>query len=466
MVLFTSERSGLPQILGFKMNTRELVQLTQEPTGARRPALAPDGTLFCATILWDGWAVVRAQPAALPAAPPRPRPELGRDTITTTSVQASGYRPWPSLLPHFWIPGWDDEGSAGRFAGPQIGGVDAIGRTAYYAWIGIAPANGRIEGALDVVHRRWKAAELSLSLQQTWEPAAGRVIVRSGARVDTVPATFGVRKQTARMGPSFLWRRWRASASASLQGEYERQKLEVDLPEPPPLTQPYSGSGGVLVTATAAYLSRPALAISPENGGALGALYRHRWETTASGWWDEWRGVGTLYLALSLPGFAHWVLAGRAAAGIRGGPSAGGYDLGGTSGDPYSIITGYALGPGRRLFPLRGYPAVGTRYTRAAVSAVELRIPLLLLGKGVGKLPLGFDRVSLSAFGEAGGGWVPGQPAAPFGLRDAGGELVIDAGIPQDVRFRARIGAGVPLLAGLGVASGTARWYLAFGSAF
>ena len=223
---------------------------------------------------------------------------------------------------------------------------------------------------------------------------------------------------------------------------------------------------GPVVSVGAQHVSFPALAISPENGGAVGALYRYRWELDGSGWWSEVRGSASGYLALPLPGFAHWVLAVHGSAGVRSGPSADGYDLGGASGEPIEVVPGYVAGPGRRLFPLRGYPAVGTGFTRAATTAVELRVPLALVAKTLWKLPMGLDRVSLTAFGEAGGGWRAGEAADPFALRDVGGEVVVDAAIPQDIGFRVRVGVGVPLVSGLGVGSGDVRWYVAFGTAF
>ena len=42
----------------------------------------------------------------------------------------------------------------------------------------------------------------------------------------------------------------------------------------------------------------------------------------------------------------------------------------------------------------------------------------------------------------------------------------MDAGVPQDAPIRIRTGVAVPLVAGLGVAAGTARAYVAFGTAF
>jgi hypothetical protein len=288
--------------------------------------------------------------------------------------------------------------------------------------------------------------------------------------LDTVRVTYGELEQVATVGGTIRWRRWRSQVSARLGAELEADRLVVDRIDQGPaglrLSRDRFNFAGPVISVGAQHLSFPALAISPENGAAVGALYRYRWDLDTPGWWSEVRGSASGYIALPLPGFAHWVLAVHGSAGVRSGPSADGYDLGGASGEAIEVVPGYVVGSGRRLFPLRGYPAVGTGFTRAASSAVELRVPLALVAKAIWKLPMGLDRVSITAFGEAGGGWRIGDPARPFALRDAGAEVVVDAGMPQDIRFRVRAGVGVPLVAGLGAASGDAHWYLAFGTAF
>ncbi len=483
-LLFTSERSGLPQILSYKMNDGSLVQATDEPTGARQPAPVPDGSLFYATILWDGWAVVHAEPREIPAASPRPRVEPPRDTVTTPEIRATGYRPWPSLAPHFWLPTWHDVGTAGRFGGAATYGVDAIGRTAYFAQLAFAPKTRRLEGTIQLTHQRWKAFGLDASYVASWDSLLSRLgLLRTDSTTDTVRVTYGDVQQTVGIGGTIRWRRWRTALSARLGGEFEAERLVVDRVDVGPSgirpSKDHYNFAGVVASVAAQHASYPALSISPENGVAVGALYRYRRELGGSGWWTEARGGASGYVALPLPGFAHWVLAARAAAGIRSGPSADGYDLGGASGNPIQIVPGYVAGPGLRVFPLRGYPAVGTPFTRAATAAVELRVPLALVAKAVWKLPMGLDRLSVTGFAEGGRGWrvvppatnscavlVPGAELNACTLRDVGGELVLDAAIPQDISFRARIGVGVPLVSGLYASRGAARWYLAFGTAF
>ncbi|HLB38361.1 MAG TPA: hypothetical protein VJL31_17460 [Gemmatimonadales bacterium] len=485
-LVFASERSGLPQILAYKMNTRSLVQVTDEPTGARQPAPAPDGSLFYATILWDGWAVMHAQPSERAAPRPRPRPAFAQDTGAVAQSRSTGYRPWPSLAPRFWIPLWHDVGSAGRFAGAATYGADAIGRTSYFAQLAMAPATRRVQGSLSMSHQRWKAFRLDASYTASWDSLRSRrgLVLLPDSTVDTVRVTYGDLEQLATVGGTIRWRRWRSQLSARLGAELEADRLVVDRIDQGPaglrLSRDRFTFAGPVVSVAAHHLSFPALAISPENGAAMAALYRYRWDLDTPGWWSEGRGGASGYLALPFPGFAHWVLAVHGSAGVRGGPSADGYDLGGASGQAIEVVPGYQAGPGRRLFPLRGYPAVGTPFTRAAIGAIELRVPVALVAKAVWKLPMGVDRVSVTGFAEAGRGWrvqppggnpcavvlAAGEELNACALRDVGGEVVVDAAIPQDISFRARVGVGIPLTPGLYTRSGVARWYLAFGTAF
>jgi hypothetical protein len=160
------------------------------------------------------------------------------------------------------------------------------------------------------------------------------------------------------------------------------------------------------------------------------------------------------------------VIAGRVAGLVSGGPYSRLFAVGGESGSSVVVVPGLGFGAGFRDFGLRGYPPSGSRFTRAFVSTAEVRVPLFLIGKAIWRLPLALDRVSLAAFGEAGGGWTMATAAKPTQLRDAGAELVLDLGVGPDFPVRARVGGAEALTSGLGVNKGAWRSYVAIGSAF
>src|SRR6185503_11309781 len=113
----------------------------------------------------------------------------------------------------------------------------------------------------------------------------------------------------------------------------------------------------------------------------------------------------------------------------------------------------------------RGYPRDVARFTRAVTTVAELRIPLFLIGKAVGRLPLAVDKVSFTVFGEAGGGWRSETGShSVTRYRDVGGELVLDLGLNLDTPLRVRIGGAQALTAGLGAQRGDWRGYVALGS--
>lgn len=145
--------------------------------------------------------------------------------------------------------------------------------------------------------------------------------------------------------------------------------------------------------------------------------------------------------------------------------------MGGESSDIFTLVPGVSVGGGGREFPLRGYPRSTVGFTRVVVGAGELRVPLFLIAKGVPKLPLALDRVSLSLFGETGGGWGGAGPVNLTRFRDVGAELVTDWGVNYDTPLRVRGGVALGLTqwgltAGRALAPGAMRWYVALGSAF
>ncbi len=309
-------------------------------------------------------------------------------------------------------------------------------------------------------HARWRAWSVDLGVDQTWE-FAGYAADPTGV---TVPV--GVRERFARAGLTRQWRRWRSAVSGrvGLEAEQDAFAPDAESPEPPVFLNPWFG--GLVLSLSARHWRRQAFSISPEDGLAATVLYRRRWELGGGSWNDEWRGTLTGYLALPLPGFAHWVLAASARGATSGGPTPTRYALGGESSGRFEVVPGLELGGPRRTFPLRGYPANPERFTRVVVGAVELRVPVVLIGKGIWQLPVGVNTIALTAFAEAGGGWSAGEPSRVARYRDIGSELLVDLFVGYDVPVLVRGGAAVALASGLGTSAGDGRTYLAVGLAF
>lgn len=461
-IYFASEIEGLPQIYATAVSGG-LEKLTGEPAGAREPEPGK-GILYYSTMLADGYAVMvvrgptlrqpapRRSPPGTPPPPPAEPPPV--------AVREGPYSPWPGLVPTFWQPVGHKEGpSTGVFLGGATRGIDPLGRTEYSFGVAAAPSNGRWEIAFGLQHARWRAVTLDMGGHQIWD-FIGYATADDGSRVP-----LAERERLFRAGVTWRWRRWRSSVALRLGGEVEEETFVID--DPAPLSQDLARpwlAGGVL-TLDARYFRAPPLAISPEDGVALQGLYRRRWRLAGSGWSDELRGAVSGYGAVPLPGFAHWVVAARVSAGVMGGPFPSTFSVGGESGDPFGVAPGVGVGSGRRAFPLRGYPR-GGGFTRAFSATAELRVPLVLVAKGIWKLPLGIDRISMTPFVDVGRGWTAEQSADLARLRNVGAEAVFDLAVAHDIPLRLRVGAAVPLTDGLGVTRGDARWYLTAGPSF
>src|SRR5260370_1094046 len=109
-----------------------------EPRGAGAPAALADGTLLYAALAADGWQLRRAP--ALAAGPPMTFPApLPFVAAPAVPQRETGYAPWPSLRPHFWIPFFLDAGPSGRFGGALTAGGGRPGRVRHTAPGCVAP---------------------------------------------------------------------------------------------------------------------------------------------------------------------------------------------------------------------------------------------------------------------------------------------------------------------------------------
>jgi hypothetical protein len=279
--------------------------------------------------------------------------------------------------------------------------------------------------------------------------------------------------------------RVRTNASASLGAEVEYDDYRSD---PAPLFDGLTAASraryvaraypSIFASAAWSNAQRPTLAISPEDGIQVGLTVRRRWRADSASGTGSNSAVGTAaaYKSLDLPGFAHHVLAVRAAAGWADDKATNEFDAGGVSGDQLTIAPGVALGQGRRTFPVRGFDASSQQGIRALGGSVEYRLPLLLPSSGFGSLPLFVQRVSAVAFADAATSWCPSgiagsivcpsQGIARDWMASAGGELQLEAAYNYDVPYRFRVGTAVPVAGRKYFGTGSVAVYFAVGLAF
>ena len=456
---FIADPTGFSQVYRWRDGTGA-EPLTAEPLGARAPAALSDGTLLYATLTAEGWELCHAPslPVGPPVAFPAPLPFV---TAPAVSLRETGYAPWPSLRPHFWIPFFLNAGPSGRFGGALTAGSDALGRFAYTADVFVSPQPFRVAGDFALVSQAFGNPTLDVSGSSTW------------LNVVAPPATPGLTlselHQTAALGATFVTRRWRSVASVRVAAELERFHYNT-IPDTAVLAVcPGCGPQDLVGGSATVALSRlvvGALAVSPENGFTWSATYRRRQQLGTALWSNELRGGLDLYAGLPAPGgFAHHVLALRLAAGATGGPIGAVYNVGGVSARSVSLPYGQPLGVSR-LFPVRGYGNGELSGSRVATGAVEYRFPLALVGRSLGHLPVGADRVWLNVFADAGDAWTPGAAPRLTRLYSTGLELAGAMSVNYDLLLQLRLGLAEPLAPLPSGRPRHARVYLALASDF
>jgi hypothetical protein len=259
-----------------------------------------------------------------------------------------------------------------------------------------------------------------------------------------------------------LDRHWWSFVSLRLAAEYEGRRY-VSIPDTN-LADICTGCdnrdrvGGSASLSLASAVSGP-LSVSLQDGATASLLYRHRAEQGTSRWLNEVRARGSIYLRLGPRlGYAYPVLAIRGAVGAMDGPLTDRLSVGGVSSGAVEVAFGQTLGS-FRTFPVRGYASGALRGRRAATFTAEYRVPLALIGRSLGHLPLGADKLALAVFGDVGDTWNPGEQARLHRLRSVGAELVGDMTISYDLPLRVRVGVAQP-------ATGHTKVYAAFAADF
>jgi hypothetical protein len=478
-VVFSSDRTGIPNLYAFDLRDGRLLQVTDLLTGAAEPDVSPDGRWIAfAYYRADGWHIARVpfEPERWPAAPPvRLEAAVAADSATLdgrVTLPSRPYSAFPSVLPASWSPIADAPRDLGLQLGVAVGGEDAVGRHAWAADASTFVDDARFDGGAAY---RWAGLGnpvVDLSVSQRWTLYAA-----SGA-VDPAIATAILRRDR-RAALAATWVRRRFDSYAWLGGAGELRHLVYAWKDPA------AADGRELLTYPADAALRASAGVSTARGFALsigrqkgftlsGGAELHRYLRPLEGE-DETRGYlrlagrGRSYLTLPRVDFAHSVLALRADFGADEGSRSPGFSVGGASGGAPLPIQLSALGDGLD-FPVRGYPE-GTQFgNRAAVAGVEYRVPLALVQRGFRLAPIFLDRVWADVFADAGAAWCAGACAAfgraadhPSPLTSVGAELVADLQLGFGADLPLRFGVAAPLRAPY---RGSPEFYLRAGIAY
>jgi hypothetical protein len=472
-LFWASDRSGGSQVYAARLAGPDdgWWRVTDEPFAAYAPAPAPDSVFYLAyhadgfrlaavpldTLRWVRMAPGAVGPdagraAARVAVPGEGSgaalPAMGDSATPRAAIlERRGYRPWPALWPKYWLPVGVAQGS-GAWAGVFTGGQDALERHAYSASVmagtGLAAGTWRADLAYQYagLTRAVLDAEYSRSEMVFVHPAGGSP---AGSGNDTANGREHccVRSEDASLGVTFRHRRYRWSAAARLGAEYERDGAR-------------ERAGGVLSVA-AARLVQPAFAISVQRGWRVSATVRRRERLDGAGGYTESVVRGAAYVPLGVLGFTRRVLALEAAAGALAGSDGVFFGVGGVSGGSVPLLPGFAFGSSQRTFPVRGFPPGAAAGRRAVAASAEQRLPLALVGRGLGLVPGALDRVSAALFADVGIAWssaawtvrFAGLPASQA-LVSAGAEVAADLGVLYDFPVRLRVGAAQRLHGGSG----------------
>jgi hypothetical protein len=367
-------------------------------------------------------------------------------------MRETGYASWGSLRPHFWIPLGLDAGQAGRFLGAATAGADAVRRYTYVVEALVSGSPARAQGYFFLLSQALGDPTLDLYVANAW----------SLTGIDSTGHVVSSEHREGSIGATMLAHRWRSFVSLRVAAEYEGRRY-VSIPDTN-LAAICNGCinrdrvGGSATLALGSVVAAP-LAVSLQDGGSAALLYRRKEEQGTDRWLNEVRARGNLYARLGPRlGFAYPVFALRGAFGAMDGPIPDHLSVGGVSSGGVNFGFGQA-GATFRTFPVRGYPADALRGRRAATLTAEYRMPVTLLGRLLGHLPFGADKLAFAVFGDVGDAWNVGEPPRLHRLRSLGAELIGDMTVSYDLPLRVRLGIAQP-------ATGHPQVYAAFAADF
>ncbi len=410
--------------------------------------------------------------------------ETGGTMSRDRESPARDYSPLSTLYPRYWLPVFREPVATaettvggvevprtetlGYALGGRTSGFDLVGRHAYEVGAQVFTSGGRGEGDVSYEYRGLGNPTIGVTASQAWDDDGVRVR-RPEEGAEGPSETFFVLERERRLATSVRVRRpgVRLSTSLRLSAGLVRSDREV-LDDGLRVTDRYrlERPGSLLSEYAVSFSVSTARSHAFQMGNARGAALYLRARTrddldvpdalagrdAVDLSVDDLIGRLRAYVPLPGPGFAAPVLAVRASGGMARGPGAqtGYFGVGGASGESVSLPGTPTLVGSSVFLPVRGYET-STRSGRYAWSATaELRVPLALVNRGRGTLPLHVDRIFGSVFldgGNAWGGASTGEESPRLrSLVSAGFEVSTDLLVLYGAPLRLRAGAAFPLV--------------------
>ncbi|CAN5368823.1 hypothetical protein BH24GEM3_BH24GEM3_23460 [soil metagenome] len=470
-LLFSSDRTGIPNLYAYDLEQERLLQVTNVLTGAFQPDVSPDGRWIAFSYYQaDGYYIARIpfDPASWRPAPPvraavaeTPLAAAARPAADAPAVR---YSPLPSLLPTFWLPLLYGGTALGSGYGAALAGQDVIERHLWQADALLYPQDTRLDARITYRYRGWGNPLLDLSGMQEWTVfrESVRRITEAG---DTIYSALLEREQRATSSVTFQHRRWRSLYWAGGGGDLrriERVWQDTTLARGGPFFR-FPLDMGALFFGGFSNVRRYGFSISPEDGFLLSFSTEARRYAEPFPGEDDARGYtrvlgrGQAYQGFPFWGFARHVLATRVTGGVETGSGSPLFSVGGISGTAVPFPLGFGVEATGRTFPIRGYPAGVQRGDRALAATAEYRFPLLLVERGVRTLPVFLDRFWGDLFVDAGTAWCaeatcrqrflsdPSDLESPRPLFSAGAEANVAFTTGFSAPFVLRGGVAMPL---------------------
>jgi hypothetical protein len=423
-VLWSSDRSGIPNVYDYALETGQIRQVTNVQSGAFMPEVSPDGL----TVVYVGYTSEGFDLFSMPLTeknfleplPPRSRPEPPPEPARV-QWPVRPYAPLQTLRPRSvsidYGPGNFGQAIGGRVDGSDIVGLHSIGVSLTY------------QTAID----QWSG---SVGYGYTPLPVSLSMSVFR----DVVPrASFKVNDQRYSVRDEM----WGATVGLgySLPGEFDGQNVALSYTASShspryaigALNDPYSDVlarpsdyflGSVRVAWSYANAYRPLYGVSNERGFTLALSSDIAGPATGS---DTTLatvdGRATGYLLA--PWASHHAFALALSAGSAGGSAAGRgyYTKGGFVDTPAfdAILSGLR----QSAFPLRGFPAGAFGGRTYNLANLEYRFPIAWIDRGVSTLPAFAHAVSGAVFADCGGAYERIDPSDLLGQYHlgVGGEL-------------------------------------------